>query len=317
LVQPFIPDPAPKALLLIGAGASFGCGGLNARPPLGTTLYQELVSFSDIWASLPATHARAFVTDGFERAFDYWQEPRLEGLKSPMLWHMAFYFDRFRIADSNACAYVALAKAIIQLELLSQIAFVSLNYDTILEQAFLSLGVSIRGWSNFSEPQLAWFIKPHGSSNFLPTKMSIFAPGLVGRGAFNPKPNWVYPGQVCRESPPPLEIAQGLVHPIMAHYNRDKFARCGRDLIDALRNEWTQLALSAKIIAIIGVRPTIYDKMIWQSIATSPAKILFVNPNEQDCIEAQKQRSDITLLNKPFDSVVPEILSTIQNSLIT
>ncbi len=316
MINSFIPDPAPKALLVIGAGASFGCGGLNATPPLGENLYQELTSFSNIWASLPKTHATAFSTDGFERAFDYWTEPKLEALKSPMLWDMAFYFDKFRIIDFNSCAYMTLAQSFVTLGLLKRAAIISLNYDTIFEQAFLSLGVGIRGWGDFQATSLAWFIKPHGSSNFLPTKiLSFFGGGLAGNGAFNPQDKWVNPGQVQKESPSPFEIANGIEHPIMAHYNQDKFARCGRDLIEALRDEWKQLASVAKIIVVVGVRPTIHDNIIWETIAKSPARVLFVNPNTHDRGEAQKRRSDITMIPKTFAAAVPEILSSIHESL--
>ena len=316
MIQSFIPSHPPRALLLVGAGASFGCGGLNATPPLGNKLDQELVSFSEYWASLPKTYTKAF-DSGFERAFDYWKEASFERLKSPMLWHMAFYFDRFHIKDFNSCTYVALARAFIQFGLLNRVAIISLNYDTIFEQAFLSLGVSVRGWNNYYSSSLAWFIKPHGSSNFLPEQISTFSQGLSGTGGFISKYKWITPGQVRQEAPPPLHIATGIEHPIMAHYNRNKFARCGPDLIQALRNEWKQLATQAKIIVIVGVRPTIYDNLVWQAIARSPAKILFVNPSGHDRGEAQKIRSDMTMVRKSFDSALPEILSRIQEALST
>lgn len=308
MIKPIIPAPIPKALLLIGAGASYGCGGTNMQVPLGDQLFSELTSYSSYWSSLPEPKSKAF-QQGFERAFDYWPDSVLEGMKSPLMWHMAFYFDEFQIIKPESCAYLKLTEGLIRLNLLPHVSLVSLNYDTLFEQACSSLGLAVRGWGDYSASSLAWFIKPHGSSNYLPDDIQVFARGLSGSGKVTGNYKWVSPGKVQNFSPSPLKISAGVAHPIMAHYNRDKFARCGTDLINALREEWKSLASQAKIIIIVGVRPTIYDTHIWTPIVRSPASIVYVNPSGLDRGKMQKLRPDTTMVTEKFEDSIPEILT--------
>ncbi|MEW5800391.1 MAG: hypothetical protein AB1728_15455, partial [Bacteroidota bacterium] len=106
VIQPYIPDPPPKALLLIGAGASYGSNGTNLRPPLGINLFDELCKYSEYWSGLPSEIKKTFKEKGFEEGFDYSSNSQFEKLKSTLIWHMAFYFDRFFIDDPKICAYV-------------------------------------------------------------------------------------------------------------------------------------------------------------------------------------------------------------------
>jgi hypothetical protein len=310
---PIFPAQQTKVVFLVGAGASKGAGGLNQVPPLGTELYVALRSFSPLWENLPASIAEKFASSSFEDAFGRWTDGTAERFKSHLLWHAAWFFDSFRIVAPERCAYVSLARHYLGLGILENVVFASLNYDTLFEQAFIAMGVRVRGWGSENGVPKAWFVKPHGSANYLPDQsVEVVVGELTGNVQIH-SASYAYaqPSHVACSSPTPLKMSQSLLHPVMAHYNKEKTLRAGGDLIETSRKEWDELARRARLAVIIGVMPTESDEVIWKPLRESSAKILFVNPSVADCQKVAQLRTNVETAQLGFS----EALGLIQRAV--
>jgi len=159
--------------VLIGAGASFGAGGIAPhRPPLGAELFDRLQKeFPDSWVSL--------LDDDERKAFrgDPPDPPFETGMK--MLWEnnderlprllidMAIYFSRFRPDGSPNC-YAALLQLLMTTSRID-VFFCSLNYECVFEQIAEQVGLDLinLGRGRREEGRRACLYKPHGSCNYI------------------------------------------------------------------------------------------------------------------------------------------------------
>jgi hypothetical protein len=69
----------PKTVVLFGAGASYGAGGIQpSTPPLGRDLFDELArQYSRSWGSLAQNVRSLFEDHGFEAGMEWvWQNLR-------------------------------------------------------------------------------------------------------------------------------------------------------------------------------------------------------------------------------------------------
>lgn len=172
--------------LLIGAGASFDCvmpgtpvrGQPNQKPPLTSELFNNQY---DQWLSaFPkagglAAELRAKLTQsGVEGFLRIEADKKHNSARQKQLRQLPLYFrvlfnevSRGYIRPEQTC-YSALIQLINDLGF-DKILVISLNYDTLFEQALeRALDLSFSGMLDYFNPARAWkVLKPHGSVNWI------------------------------------------------------------------------------------------------------------------------------------------------------
>ena len=129
-------------MLLFGAGASFGAGGIvPEQPPLGSGLYSELRRLCPgTWGALPIALASELERD-FESGMATVATTICAAV--PMLMRdMATYFVQFRPVG-KASLYDRLVRDLESRGVLKQTIFSTLNYECILEYSLLQAGHSL------------------------------------------------------------------------------------------------------------------------------------------------------------------------------
>ena len=134
----------PKILILFGAGASHGAGGLNAIPPLGITLFEELSErYPNTWGKLPPQ-----TNELFQKNFEFGMEQiysKLDNMND-LLKDMAKYFSKFNIIDPYSNLYFKLIECYLQPIRSDELLLSTINYDCLIELAALLLNPSITHW---------------------------------------------------------------------------------------------------------------------------------------------------------------------------
>lgn len=81
--------------------------------------------------------------------------------------------------------------------------------------------------------------------------------------------------------------------PIMCHYEPEKFPQNGDNLIKIQQNRFRWFCENVQeVIVIIGVYPNFADTHIWDPLAKTKAKIVFINPNSKDNEKFEKWAND-------------------------
>jgi hypothetical protein len=313
-IPPYVLRWPRRFLFLVGAGASYGnkgSNGLSRTAPLGDDLFAALKERSKHWRELPSKLASNFTRQKFEEAFEVWAHD--EKLKSRLVWEAGRFFDEIRIIEPDKCAYSNLVDEILSRELLGCSVFASLNYDTVFEEAFHQRGIKTRYWGGGESQSVAWFVKPHGSSNFLPGRQNRIK--ILG-GEYHPAPGaandpggyrCIKPGSSSTEYDSDDKLENEIIHPIMAHYNKDKTPHIGTKVINSLREEWKHYAKTAQKIIVIGVMPTASDSIIWDSLKEATGDVYFVNPSPDDRAEAKSIRPTLIEIPKGFAQAMSDI----------
>jgi hypothetical protein len=135
----------PKVVVLFGAGASYGSGGIydidgkKKGPPLGKDLFAELTTKSPIWHSL-LTNQQCVdeFTKGFEHGMDYvldMQESQIYLDLYPLLKDQANILLDYHIRKPRHNRYWALCQKYLPKLKSKELQFATLNYDCLLEEA--------------------------------------------------------------------------------------------------------------------------------------------------------------------------------------
>jgi hypothetical protein len=146
----------PVRVVLFGAGASFGSD-VSGTPPLGPDLFLALTQSSPEWASLPAPWPARFKSD-FEGAMAALIQA---GIFAALQWSMAaYFFKQFRVSDASV--YLRLLRELVGTD--QNIAFVTLNYETLLFQAAPKVGMTLSIGAEQRVGTTFPLVLPHGSS---------------------------------------------------------------------------------------------------------------------------------------------------------
>jgi hypothetical protein len=288
-----------RVLLLFGAGASAHSEPTGVPvPPLGDALFPELMATGNIPADLPPAVMDEFKKpDGFEIAMS-----KLAALDSskyvPFLRGMAKYFATFMpSADSHYVRLFAAFKASRSLAFLA-----TLNYENLIEHSLIKAGCNPLG-----------VIKPHGSCGYLlqldPTSTYRDIVGF-GPGPFlgaNPRIEFD-PEAIIKWCDDPNHSSFA---PAMSFYAPGKASPINTQQIDAQRNEWKKRVHRVEVCYVIGVRCNEEDDHIWQPLAESRCRLVYVNPRDAGFTRwrGDHKRRYAEHRAKGFVDVIPEILS--------
>jgi hypothetical protein len=260
-------------VILFGAGASFGAGGiLPEAPPLGGALFDELVfSYPGSWGQLPGKLSTRFREAGFEAGMQLVFEEY--GLAIPRLMRdMAVYFVQFR-PNTRSTLYCRLVRGLIEADVLKNVIFGTLNYECVLEYSLLEAGVPI-GYFPDSIPRdgvPVW--KPHGSCNMFSKSLRAGQSVRYGTGV-----TWEGGAQAFLDTNRVIEycLTETGLAPIMSLYMEGKPLAVSPSVVRQIQQALEQDLLNADAVFVVGVRPVLGDKHIWQPLATSDAPVYYV-----------------------------------------
>ena len=252
-----------KNLIIFGAGASITSN--YDSPVLVNKLFDTLKSLDHVWDEIPEEFIAIFQND-FEKGMnELWDN------NSPLLpilnRAMALYFSNFY--PSPECLYRKLASKLSQNW---KGAFVTLNYDRLLEISLLEKGLSlsILKHEDTSKIEVCY---PHGCCNFFNDSVRGSAKGV----SFSPRGVTTNGKLVFVTDKGEIQnrIRNEAFGPMMSYFLPDKPSPSGKNIIDQEREIFNELVTNAENIVIVGIRVRPHDKHIWDQLAKSSAKILY------------------------------------------
>lgn len=299
-----------KIAVLFGAGASYGAGPVEpANPPLGAGLYEELRrAYPQTWGEQIHSdeHALLIADPPFEQGMAaIWakREVRVQEL----LTDMAFYFTRFR--PGGVTWYARLLQVLWNTGNLGTTVFCSLNYECIFERVVWASGLTIQTFKGPVGPAGAVaaipLLKPHGSCNYvMPNVQNFRQIRMSSSGAYYQWPlDVVDPDQLESLYPDPPSMP-----PALSIYEPEKSSPVGSQVIQAVRDNWREVASDADLVICIGARPVTQDPHIWDPIIESKADVWFVGGRDPDFGRLTWSLGDrMSHLADYFDDAVPEI----------
>ncbi len=286
-----------KNIFLFGAGASYGCGGINHKPPLGTELFNVLRgSFPQTWGKLPNSLSSIF-SNNFEKGMDViWKKhSQNTGI---LMKDMAVFFSKFGIIKTEVNLYRKIIEKIKEKKLLDQTIFASLNYDCLLEIAssISEVKVSYSGPNKNSSN----ILKLHGSCNFVPKNIQASLGVTYTSGvSFNSELTSIKPIEVENWC-----YSNNALYPSMAIYMKNKPLQIGEPTIQSFQKYWQEEVIRAEKIFIIGVNPNLEDKHIWDCLSEAKGKNYFCgSKNGFSNWQKQVKRKDNYIGNRFKDSI--------------
>ncbi|MFW9889627.1 MAG: hypothetical protein ACFFER_15670 [Candidatus Thorarchaeota archaeon] len=300
-----------SVILFFGAGASYGAGSVYPKPPpLGAQLYNELRSrFPKTWGHFPQALHNEFA-ENFEKGMGVlWQSG---SHASPVLMQdMAVYFSEFTLSISRDDCYSTLVDLLVSKGLIEDCVFSTLNYDCLLE---IALSMAKRRILYFnrkvvdSSDSIMW--KLHGSCNFIPENIRATRGVSFGSSVtWNPDLRAVNPPEVKA-----FCYGNTALYPALAIYAKDKPVQIAPGIIRHIQNWWAEAIAQSSQIVVVGVNPYPDDNHIWNPIATSSGRLLYVG-NEKAfkrwSAEYRSSNESIHLGNR-FNLCIERIIDELQ-----
>jgi hypothetical protein len=268
-----------KALLLFGAGASYGAMGISPyAPPLGPDLFGKLSeTFPNSWGKVSNEVADIFQNNGPEKGMEAldddayghrWDLVRL-------IRDMAIYFSRFQIQDISQNLYCRFVQIYTNRILGREILLSTLNYECLIEYALGHYGIDTT-YIGDVPVGAARVLKVHGSCNFIPQNLLAGNASMSWsyKGGINTVPKFVHPNTVRQE------LDKTGIPSAMSMYTEKKHNPICPLVLKQLRADFIKYCEAAKVIITVGVKPNPDDPHIWRSIADSSASILVVADKE-------------------------------------
>jgi len=279
-------------VILFGAGASYGAGAahvLPQAPPLGTDLYDALaVQYPKEWGSesqLGKVWAAQLRAD-FELTM--FQEVLLNVPSLSLLeWHrpVAEFFAKYCLDGSRRDMYSLLLSGLRTSGLLERVTLGSINYDCLLEQAMLGLGLSTDYMlDNPASQESIPLAKIHGSCNFITDDLSEMRAYLT-----NPNAS----GIECEFTALSVQDLEGhiqkifstnepAVFPVLGLYSPDKPSIVAPTKLQSLRTTLAERIKRASAVVLIGLKPNPRDPHLWEPVAQSHASNIGYVGGEND-----------------------------------
>jgi hypothetical protein len=271
-------------VMLFGAGASYGATHVRpSAPPLMDSLYTALATLSPKqWGveSPFAPHEDAFTKD-FERTFGEvvlnppfeWPSLNILEVQIPV----AAYFSQFILETGGLDCYSRVLSALNAAGKISNCFFSSLNYDCLLEQAAVQVGIAV-DYSCNHENSIR-IAKLHGSCNLITdaATQNIRAQ-LATRGTHvELHADFINPTANLRERVEAKIGGHQPAHfPVMSQISPRKEHFVSPARIEEIRNQWRKAVSTAKTTGIVGVKYNPNDSHIVQPIMESRASVIYI-----------------------------------------
>lgn len=249
------------AVVLMGAGASYGSEKSTHRPPLGADLFGALEQAGRIAKDLPEAIKKAFKLD-FERGMlDYYEYSNGNTMRFQR--EMARFLAAF--SPSAESVYLSLIRSLGP----KRVIYSSLNYDLLFEKSASILGFLLNYTSHRLTGQIN-ILKLHGSSNFWPIISGEFKNVTIEgcRVDLDAPISILNPAQTLRR----CELEDSLA-PAMAIYAPGKAVKVCPDFVKGQQDQWLNVLQKATKIFIVGTRVHPSDHHIWQPLGRCSAWI--------------------------------------------
>lgn len=288
------------AVVLLGAGASFGSGEtFPERPPLGKALFGKLEQLGGLAATLPEPLKEIFRED-FERGMAEFAQAGLD--IGQFQRELAAYIAQFTPGPANV--YHRLVRALG----ISKVVYCSLNYDLLLEQAAANFGINPNYGLERPTANFIRLLKPHGSSNFWPMvggdqyKDVMFVNCAHDINCPVKVLNQVDTQERCR--------VETTFSPAMSMFAVGKAVRTCPEYVTRQQEQWAEVIERGRSIFVVGVRVHPVDTHIWGIIAKSKASLFYYGVSDQDEAEfnawvKDSGRKDCRFLRADFAQSVP------------
>ena len=257
------------AVILLGAGASYGSGNVEPhRPPLGNGpdgLFARLETAGGQAASLPSELKALFRADfekGMAKFYDF-----TDGDIMRFQREMAAYLAQLTPGKANT--YIRLIQTVGP----RRAIYASLNYDLLFELAAESLNLN----THYSIDPVASglrLLKLHGSSNFWPD----IPAGTIRNCTFKRS------GRADVQAPiRPLNQQETLCRcgaedslaPAIAMYAEGKAVKISPDYVERQQELWKAAVRTASRIFVVGVRVHNADAHVWGELAKARAPVTY------------------------------------------
>jgi hypothetical protein len=308
-----ISSTKPKVLLLFGAGASYGSGGINKKIPLGKDLFTSLcLEYPRTWgAKIKGNLKDQFIKEGFEVGMDslYKSSNGLEAEVAPLLVELSVFFSKFKIVNANNL-YVRLVQRFDSAFRNKDIIIATLNYDCLIEYALMFSQMTFSYLHNDQEAKL---LKLHGSCNFIPLGIKMSPEGLtlkIGGATFNTAFKPVLPNEVENE------LASISIPSAMSLYTHEKRNIVSPNSLKLILDEYQETVQSVNTIIIVGIKPNpVIDKHIWDTLTSTRARVILIGNQEASLEWVACRNSHTESIEGKFLSKFDIICSFINESL--
>ena len=234
---------------------------------MGEALFDALRSFNPPgWGALPAAMAADFRAD-FEKGMARLATENSHAM--PILQRaMAAFF--FNFVPDAANLYIRLAQRIRARRWSGAIA--TLNYERLLELSLLQAGIQPVVGQVAGSGQVELCL-PHGCCHIFcdGARASSVGVSFSGVGVTFDGPVSV----IGRSLEFRARLEGDAVPPVMSYFEAQKTTSAGASFIRGQRERWAQLASQATSLAIVGVRCRPHDSHVWDSVAASPAEVIY------------------------------------------
>lgn len=305
----------PSVILLFGAGASYGAGGINNTPPLAKDLFDELYNrYPETWGKITTKEKRKFQnefkqTQDFEKCMEwlYSSKGQTNHNLNKLLRDFSVYFDSFRIDNFEENYYYKLISNFKHEIVSNKIICVTINYDCLIEYAYMESGINTityRGFDN--NPRI---LKLHGSCNFIPQNVTGSLNGLtinLEKSKIETNFEPCQPGKVA------YNLENVPIPPAMSLFLKGKTDIVCTKMIKEIREQYKDIVQSASIVISIGVRPNKNDYHVWDSLR-SVAKLFLVGG--KDCKKWKQKNSNSEYLGSTFKDAYTKIENIIKSNI--
>jgi hypothetical protein len=292
----------PDIVILFGARASYGAGHVCPEaPPLGEKLYNALATqFPNEWG--PGSQLGRWA-DNFHHDFEWTMSdevlPRLPWL-SLLEWHrpVATFFAKYRLDGSGEDLYSRLLAELKTKGILGRLTLGSLNYECLLEQAVVQLGLATDYMLDDTHPaESIPLAKIHGSSNFVAEDRFSWRHYLTNAGSTTEWPFTVLPVHGLEDAlQRKFSTDEPAFFPVLGMYSPQKPSIVAQIKLSKLRNILGQRIIGAKALVLIGLRPTDHDPHLWEPVAKSRAsKIGYIGSTDHYEILKKRQGNAVHL----------------------
>lgn len=261
-------------VVLFGAGASYGAGDTEPKPPpLGQDLFEALRRlYASTWGRIPAELATSF-RDNFELGMEVVIERH--GFEvGPLMQGMAKFFSVFSVSHTGENLYQRLLQHAQAKNYYNNLLLATLNYDCILETAASQVGLSVNYFGNLpSQSSTISVWKLHGSCNFKLTGIE------ATRGVQYSGTGIEFGGGI--EVLQPREVrtyysGNTALYPCMALYAKGKPVSVAPALLANAQRKWDEVVREARLVVVIGVNPNPDDAHVWAPLAETDAELLYI-----------------------------------------
>lgn len=278
------------AVVLLGAGASFGSRDvLPEPPPLGRGLFPKLELLGGVAASL-SEDLKALFREDFEAGMARYFEGG--GDIAMFQRELALYLAQFRPGSENVYS------RLIQELGIKRVIYCSLNYDMLFEEAAARLGFNIAYSLLPPDNKHVRLIKLHGSCNVWPAVDISVHTNIKFFGNKNDV-----------EAPVvALDRMQTIVRcqkdssfaPSMAMFAVGKAVRMCPSWVATQHSFWLESLKRATTVFIVGVRVHPVDEHIWNALATCRADVVYFGVTDNDLVEFEDWKSNTKKRNVRF-----------------